>query len=55
MGGLGFGFLAISGGCDSESGDGSQVTVDASTKQQVQDRGEKMKELMAKKTAHSKR
>ena len=49
--GLGLGIMSVSGGCDSSPGDGSQVTLDASAKQQAQERGEKMKALMATKTA----
>ena len=55
LGGLCVGFMSISGGCDSSPGGGSQVTVDDNAKQQSQQRGEKMKDLMARKTAHPKR
>jgi hypothetical protein len=53
--GLGAGVLCVSEGCDSTPGDGSEATITAAAKQQAQDRGEKMKELMAKKTAQQHR
>ena len=52
--GLGIGFLFASGGCDATPGDGSEVTVTEAAKKQAQERGEKMKELMATKTATAK-
>jgi hypothetical protein len=49
--GLSMGVLFCTGGCDSAPGDGSEVLITAAAKQQAQERGEKMKEFMAKKTA----